>query len=59
MYGTQAHVGLLILIFLFENDVKMYGTQATSFRCSSSVLFENDVKMYGTQARVPNFCLPR
>ena len=28
MYGTQASVNLLGLLFLFENDVKMYGTQA-------------------------------
>ena len=50
MYGTQASVNLLGLLFLFENDVKMYGTQAQTVLGIPLLVFENDVKMYGTQA---------
>ena len=43
----------LIMLFAFENDVKMYGTQTEKRRYLVAFRFENDVKMYGTQTVVP------
>ena len=39
----------LIMLFAFENDVKMYGTQTVVPIPTAEEAFENDVKMYGTQ----------
>ena len=49
MYGTQTVRPPLIILKMFENDVKMYGTQTLLAPYIVTSLFENDVKMYGTQ----------
>ena len=54
MYGTQTFQTILVVLPVFENDVKMYGTQTFTYPSSHSGVFENDVKMYGTQTIYQN-----
>ena len=49
MYGTQTTKFQVLILSLFENDVKMYGTQTQRATLPILTWFENDVKMYGTQ----------